>query len=249
MEGSPVTFRQRWLSPRALLLHLEVLVVAPGCVAAGWWQATRALAGNSLSWVYSIEWPIFALIALWVWWHLVHEDPEAYRARRASEPAPEVETSPSIAVTANVEADAGRWARFLAVGVGIEIVVGVMALVAVPVGRPAGWLPARGEAVYLVHAIVGIAVTAAAAAMVTRSAGWARIPRVMSWLGLVSLLVAGGGGLLTEGTSLVRFGGIAIMGIGACLAGLCYFVPAILHSKTSVATVDPAVPEEHAAVS
>jgi len=73
----------RWFSRRALLLHLEVAIVAPGCAVAGWWQATRALAGNALSWVYSVEWPIFALLAIAGWWHLVHEDPAAYRARKA----------------------------------------------------------------------------------------------------------------------------------------------------------------------
>ena len=73
---------RRWSSRRALLLHLAVAVVAPGCGLAGWWQATRALNGNGLSWVYSIEWPIFGLIAIAAWWQLVHEDPEAYEARK-----------------------------------------------------------------------------------------------------------------------------------------------------------------------
>ncbi len=65
------------------MLHFYLVLVAPGCLVAGWWQATRALHGNALSWVYSIEWPAFAVIAVLGWWHLVHEDPEAYRARKA----------------------------------------------------------------------------------------------------------------------------------------------------------------------
>ena len=32
------------------MLHLEMVLVVVGCLAAGWWQATRALGGNSLSW-------------------------------------------------------------------------------------------------------------------------------------------------------------------------------------------------------
>ena len=75
------SLRSRWLSRRALLLHVEVIIVAPACLAAAWWQATRALGGNGISWVYSIEWPIFATIAVVAWWLLIHEDPEAYRAR------------------------------------------------------------------------------------------------------------------------------------------------------------------------
>jgi hypothetical protein len=74
------------LSKRALILHLEVVLIAPGCLVAGWWQATRALGGNDLSWVYSVEWPAFAIIAIVGWWRLVHEDPEEYRARKRSIP-------------------------------------------------------------------------------------------------------------------------------------------------------------------
>lgn len=64
-----------------MLLHFEVVIVVAGCVAATWWQAGRALGGNSLSWFYTFEWPVFAGIALAAWWHLIHEDPEA-RAER-----------------------------------------------------------------------------------------------------------------------------------------------------------------------
>jgi hypothetical protein len=74
--------RKRWFSRRALLLHLEFAVLVCGCLAAGWWQATRALGGNGLSWFYTFEWPAFALVAIAAWWHLIHESPEAYRARK-----------------------------------------------------------------------------------------------------------------------------------------------------------------------
>ncbi len=78
--------RKRWLSPRALLLHLAVACIAPGCLVAAWWQATRALSGNGLSWFYSIEWPVFAVLAVLGWWNLIHEDPEVYRARKQRPP-------------------------------------------------------------------------------------------------------------------------------------------------------------------
>ena len=74
--------RQRWLSRRAILLHCEFWLIVLGCLAAGWWQVTRALGGNGLSWFYSVEWPAFAVLAIAGWWHLIHEDPEAYRARK-----------------------------------------------------------------------------------------------------------------------------------------------------------------------
>ena len=72
---------RRWLSRRALLLHVEVALIAPGCLAAGWWQATRALGGNDLSWVYSVEWPAFAIFAV-VTGHIVFAvvHPESMRS-------------------------------------------------------------------------------------------------------------------------------------------------------------------------
>jgi len=72
---------RRWFSGRALLLHLVLLIVVGGCVAATWWQASRALGGNGLSWFYTFEWPVFAGIAIAGWWNLIHEDPETRTAR------------------------------------------------------------------------------------------------------------------------------------------------------------------------
>jgi hypothetical protein len=74
--------RARWLSKRAVSLHVRVVLIVGVCAGAAWWQVTRAMSGNGLSWFYSLEWPAFALLAIAGWWHLVHEDPERYRARR-----------------------------------------------------------------------------------------------------------------------------------------------------------------------
>jgi hypothetical protein len=73
--------RDRWLSRRALTLHLAVVLWVPGCLLAGWWQVTRALDGNGLSYLYSVEWPAFALVGVWMWWSLLHTDPENVGAR------------------------------------------------------------------------------------------------------------------------------------------------------------------------
>ncbi len=67
--------RQRWLSKRSLLLHLAVVVWVPACLLAGWWQVNRAFDGNGLSYLYSVEWPVFALLGIWGWWVVVHTDP------------------------------------------------------------------------------------------------------------------------------------------------------------------------------
>lgn len=49
-----------------------VVVVVAFCLLARW-QVDRALSGNTLSWVYSFEWPIFALYAIYMWWKLLHD--------------------------------------------------------------------------------------------------------------------------------------------------------------------------------
>ncbi len=64
-----------WTSRRAVSLHVALLVFVPGCVALTWWQVSRALGGNTLSWVYTFEWPIFGGYAVYMWWKLVHDEP------------------------------------------------------------------------------------------------------------------------------------------------------------------------------
>jgi hypothetical protein len=65
-----------WLSRRALKLHVVILIVVPGFLALCLWQVSRAVGGNSLSWAYVFEWPIFSAYAVYMWWRLVHEAAE-----------------------------------------------------------------------------------------------------------------------------------------------------------------------------
>ncbi|MBV8463209.1 MAG: hypothetical protein JO368_07945 [Acidimicrobiales bacterium] len=57
-------------------LHVVILVVVPAFMALCVWQIGRALGGNSLSWAYVFEWPIFAAYAVYMWWRFVHEAPD-----------------------------------------------------------------------------------------------------------------------------------------------------------------------------
>ena len=66
--------RERWLSKRAVWLHVAVLVFVPGCAVAAWWQINRAEDGNQLSYLYSVMWPVFAILGLYFWWMLIHTD-------------------------------------------------------------------------------------------------------------------------------------------------------------------------------
>lgn len=96
-----------WTSRRAVSLHVALAVFVPGCVALTWWQVARAVGGNSLSWVYTVEWPIFAAYATYMWWKLVHDEPQQDRpgaAEALGEGAGPLEGASSPARTAAVGA-------------------------------------------------------------------------------------------------------------------------------------------------
>jgi hypothetical protein len=57
------------------------LLFIPMCFLAWWWQVTRALGGNDLSYLYAVEWPAFALIGVYIWWSLIHTDFDTVGAR------------------------------------------------------------------------------------------------------------------------------------------------------------------------
>ena len=69
--------RERWLSRRAVFLHLGFLLFVPFCIVATWWQITRAEDGNGLSYLYSVEWPVFAILGVYFWWMFLHTDYDA----------------------------------------------------------------------------------------------------------------------------------------------------------------------------
>ncbi|MGD0378541.1 MAG: hypothetical protein ABSC30_01015 [Acidimicrobiales bacterium] len=76
--------RDMWTSRRAISLHVALVVFVPGCVALTWWQVSRALGGNTLSWVYTFEWPLFGAYAVYMWWKLVHDVPGARPGHQAT---------------------------------------------------------------------------------------------------------------------------------------------------------------------
>ncbi len=233
----PSRFRRRWLSHRALLLHLEVAIVAPGCAVAGWWQATRALAGNGLSWFYSVEWPVFAILAIAGWWYLIHEDPDAYRARkrRPVDPSrPDVPTSPgaqraktsSCQPVTTVERSIARLAALMAGLVGLEFALGIAALVFVPPGRPSGLEPTQGLAIYLVHSAIGLPISLGALVFLVRVRRSTRLSRLSGWTGAVGVGIAAIGGTLTVYQPL-RLLGMGLMLVGAVVAGFGYLFPSL----------------------
>ena len=100
--GAPGTLdvmRRLW-TPAWIARHVAMVVLVVGFLGLGWWQISRAAAGNSLSWAYAVEWPIFAGFVVFVWWREVKlarrraAEADAPPADPAVEPAPAVTTGP-----------------------------------------------------------------------------------------------------------------------------------------------------------
>jgi hypothetical protein len=68
-------------------MHVTLFVLLPVFAWLTWWQLGRALGGNTLSWAYTFEWPLFAGYAVYVWWQLIH-DRGAISRPRSDERAP-----------------------------------------------------------------------------------------------------------------------------------------------------------------
>jgi hypothetical protein len=62
-------------------MHVTLLVLLPAFAWLTYWQLNRALGGNTLSWAYTFEWPLFAGYAVYVWWQLVHDQTSAVSRR------------------------------------------------------------------------------------------------------------------------------------------------------------------------
>jgi hypothetical protein len=64
----------------------------------------------------------------------------------------------------------GRWVWIMMmIGLGMELVIGIMGLVVVPLHRSSGWIPGKGAAIYLIHAVLGGILTLVAMWLVTVS--------------------------------------------------------------------------------
>jgi len=76
-----------WWTKRAVGLHITVVVVVPTFLGLFWWQVQRVRQGNTLSWAYVFEWPFFTGYAVYLWWKLVHDQPEQVPVAPADRPA------------------------------------------------------------------------------------------------------------------------------------------------------------------
>jgi hypothetical protein len=72
---------------RALRLHVPLVLGVAVCLFAGWVELTRARAGHTVAWVYVVEWPMFAVGGIAIWWRLLteHDDPRPADRTRPAE--------------------------------------------------------------------------------------------------------------------------------------------------------------------
>lgn len=54
--------------------HMFVLLGVLGMLWLGRWQLHRAESGNSLSWAYAFEWPLFAIFAVFFWVKTIRDE-------------------------------------------------------------------------------------------------------------------------------------------------------------------------------
>ena len=102
----------QWVKLRSLGFHLLFLIVAGGCGVAANWQVHRAMQGNTLSYLYSIEWPAIAVVVGIGWWQLVHDTPEDiarrseyHRRMRAASAEVVARTLPRSALALTVDSE------------------------------------------------------------------------------------------------------------------------------------------------
>jgi DNA-binding transcriptional regulator of glucitol operon len=66
--------KSKYLSRRAIGLHIALIVWVAICLAAAWWQVGAAILGNSLSYLYAVEWPAFAVLGVFGWYALLNAE-------------------------------------------------------------------------------------------------------------------------------------------------------------------------------
>jgi len=66
--------RSKYFSRRAIGLHLSVLLWIAVCAICAWWQVGRAIEGNQLSFLYSIEWPVFGVLGVLGWYAMLNAE-------------------------------------------------------------------------------------------------------------------------------------------------------------------------------
>ena len=68
-----------WFAPPAIRLHAAMIAGVALSSAATWLEWTRARAGHAIAWIYTFEWPLFALMGIYLWWRLLQPEAPAHK--------------------------------------------------------------------------------------------------------------------------------------------------------------------------
>jgi hypothetical protein len=82
---------KRFWTPAWIARHVAMAALVAGFLGLGWWQVTRAAGGNTLSFGYALEWPVFAGFVIFVWWR------EVRHTLRGAPAEPDTPTPPAAA--------------------------------------------------------------------------------------------------------------------------------------------------------
>ncbi|MEV0895774.1 hypothetical protein [Actinoplanes sp. NPDC049802] len=94
-------------TPAWMARHLLALVLTVGCLALGWWQYSRAADGNSISWGYMFQWPVFGGFVVFIWIREI----QVARRKASGEPPIAVEEPPAAPSTPGSPVVPGRPVR------------------------------------------------------------------------------------------------------------------------------------------
>ncbi|WBB66790.1 hypothetical protein [Micromonospora sp. WMMD812] len=103
---------KRLWTPAWIARHVATVVLVGAFLALGWWQISRAAGGNTLSWAYAFEWPIFAGFVVFVWWrelrHTLRGDGDPADAESADTESADAEPTAPTAANGAVAASGSR---------------------------------------------------------------------------------------------------------------------------------------------
>jgi hypothetical protein len=75
LPGTRESSQWRFLvTPKWLGWHVFMILSVLGMLWLGNWQLHRAESGNSLSWAYTFEWPLFAIFAVVFWVKTIRDE-------------------------------------------------------------------------------------------------------------------------------------------------------------------------------
>ncbi|WP_430783027.1 hypothetical protein [Actinoplanes sp. G11-F43] len=94
-------------TPSWMARHLLAIVMTATCLALGWWQFSRAADGNSVSYGYMFQWPVFGGFVVFIW----VREMQLARRKAAGEPLTEPEPAPRTASTPGAPVTLGRPVR------------------------------------------------------------------------------------------------------------------------------------------